>query len=527
MKAGSTIGKKYRLVRSIGAGTMGTVWAAEEIGTRREVALKLLSKSTPELRQRFLREVRLSSRLSHPNIVRLLDAGETDDGEPFLVLELLSGESLADMLKNKRRIEPPVAARIARDIANALEAAHQAKIMHRDLKPANVFLHREPGAAEGVFVVKVLDFGIAKNLGPGEETQATMTGMVVGSPGYMSPEQVALRADIDHRTDLWSLGILLYELLAGVRPFTGSVQDVVRQVLVAPIAPISARVRDVPQELEDVVMRCLERDRDKRIANAAELVALLTPLLESSRIWRAPSSAAIPVARASQSSSPLLGASDATPEGTAFLAPNTPAPDPLPPWRREMQESLSAHRRSSTLTAGIPLPAAEATAPPTARDETATSSTTIHRRRQGRAILFLSFGLGAAAMLALVALVAVIGLPENEPAAPAAQSSVASAPETASAAQAQPRAPTPPATPSPPPPSAATATQEPAAMTMPAVTVAPTPSAKAPAVASANPTPTPTYTALPPCTLTLRVGCRNVSKPGSTSNPRKFSPSGL
>ncbi|MDC3960491.1 serine/threonine-protein kinase [Polyangium jinanense] len=521
MKAGSTIGKKYRLVRAIGAGTMGTVWAAEEIGTRREVALKLLSKSTPELRQRFLREVRLSSRLSHPNIVRLLDAGETDDGEPFLVLELLSGESLADMLKSKRRIEPPVAARIARDIANALEAAHQAKIMHRDLKPANVFLHHEPGAAEGAFVVKVLDFGIAKNLGPGEETQATMTGMVVGSPGYMSPEQVALRADVDHRTDLWSLGILLYELLAGVRPFTGSVQDVVRQVLVAPIPPLSARVRDVPQELEDVVMRCLERDRDKRIANAAELVALLTPLLESSRIWRVPSSAAIPVARASQSSSPLLVASDATPEGTAFLQPNTPAPDPLPPWRREMQESLSAHRRSGALTAGIPLPPAEATAPPITRDETATSSTTIHRRRQGRAILVLSFGLGAAAMLALVALVAVIGLPGNEPAAPTVEPSVAAAPEAASAKQAQEHAPTPKTTPSPPPPpQAPTATQEPTAMAMPALTVAPPPSSTL-VVASAK--AAPTYTPLPPCTLTLRVGCRNVSKPPG----RKFAPSGL
>lgn len=520
MKAGSTIGKKYRLVRSIGAGSMGTVWAAEDIGTRREVALKLLSKSTPELRQRFLREVRLSARLSHPNIVRLLDAGETDDGEPFLVLELLSGESLADMLKNKRRIEPKVAARITRDIANALEAAHQAKIMHRDLKPANVFLHRAPGAAEDDFVVKVLDFGVAKSLGPAEETQATVTGMVIGSPGYMSPEQVGLRADIDHRTDLWSLGILLYELLAGVRPFTGSLQDVVRQVLIAPIPPISARVRAVPEELEDVMMRCLERDREKRVASAAELVALLTPLVESSRIWRAPSSAAISVARPSQSSSPLLVASDATPDGTALLQANAPVPDPLPPWRREMQESLSAHRRSSTLTAGIPLPAAEATAPPTVREESATSSTTIHRRKQGRAILFLSFGLGAAAMLALVVIIVVIGLPGNEVAtAQTAEPVVTTAPQTPSAKQAAQLDPAPPAQPPPPAP-VPVATQEPAPMAMPALTVAPAPSSSALAVASVK--PASTYKPLPPCTLTLRVGCRNVNK-----SQGRFVPSGL
>ncbi len=495
-KAGSTVGKKYRLVRPIGAGTMGTVWAAEEIGSLRGVALKLLAKPTPELRQRFLREARLSARLSHPNIVRLLDVSETDEGEPFLVLELLSGESLDDMLKNKRRIEPVVAARIARDIANALEAAHQAKIVHRDLKPANVFLHHEPGAAEGSFVVKVLDFGIAKSLGSLDETQATMTGMVVGSPGYMSPEQLAQRGELDPRTDLWSLGVLLYELLAGVRPFMGPMQEVVRQVLIAPIPPLSSRVRDVPPELEDIVMRCLERDRDKRIATAAELMALLTPLVESSGVWR---SHAI--------------VSPAKPEGTALLSPDAPAPDPLPPWRREMQASLSAHRRTSTSTASIPLTPVVATAPEAAREEPATIGGSIHRRKQGRAFLFVSFGLAAAAMIALVVLV-VVGLPGSEV---SANADVEPAPTTAP--QAPPTKPMESLEPkrsggAPATPPAPTTTQTPPPLATNTPAVALSSSAAAPVVVSAR--PSSTYTPLPPCSSTLRVRCRNV-QPGSTS----------
>ncbi len=221
-------------------------------------------------------------RKSHPtNIVELYDVGETETGEPFLVLQRLSGQTLADFLNARRRLEPRIAARIGRDIANALVAAHAGKIVHRDLKPANVFLHRDEGLPDGEFVVKVLDFGVSKDLNA-LDGPVTVTGMPVGSPAYMSPEQVSASKDIDTRTDIWSLGIVLYELVVGVRPFTGIVQDVVRHILVTPAERISSRIRNVPPGLDDVVARCLERDRAKRLQSAEEVARMLGALVESS-----------------------------------------------------------------------------------------------------------------------------------------------------------------------------------------------------------------------------------------------------
>src|SRR5262249_47906055 len=144
MKAGDIIGGKYRLTQRIGEGAMGTVWEAINERTGRHVALKLILRPTDDIRRRMLREARAYGSLLHRNIVEIYDVGETETGDPFLVMQLLSGETLADLLMRKRRIEPPLAARIGRDIANAIAAAHDAQIIHRDLKPANIFLHREP-----------------------------------------------------------------------------------------------------------------------------------------------------------------------------------------------------------------------------------------------------------------------------------------------------------------------------------------------------------------------------------------------
>ena len=283
MKSGDILGGKYRLDREIGKGAMGAVWASLDLQTGRHVALKLILPQAEELRnndlrQRLLREAKACWKLRHRNIVQIFDVGETPDGDPFLVLELLHGQTLGDMLKEKRRIEPTIAARIAAEIASALAEAHKEQVIHRDLKPANVFLHREEGTAEDAFVAKVLDFGVCKTL-DSVDSIATQTGTAVGSPAYMSPEQVGMRKDLDHRTDIWSLGIVLYEMLTGSRPFTGSVQEVVRHILLTPVPPPTSKVRDVPEGLDAIVARCTAPKRTDRYANADEVAAALRPIM--------------------------------------------------------------------------------------------------------------------------------------------------------------------------------------------------------------------------------------------------------
>ncbi len=404
MKSGNILGGKYRLVQRIGVGAMGEVWAAENQETGLAVALKFIIPSAPQqrtadLRHRLIREAKACRKLSHRNIVQILDVGETPEGDPFLVLELLHGQTLEDRLKDTRRIEPAMAARMGVEIAKALGVAHEAQIVHRDLKPANIFLHREPGMLDDGFVVKVLDFGVSKHL-EGGEGPATITNVAVGSPAYMSPEQVAMRKDLDGRSDIWSLGVVLYEMLAGVRPFVGTVAEVVRQIALAhinKIPPPSTKVRSVPPELDELVARCLQADRNARYANASDVAQALASVAEASRSIRIPTSIPSPAAANLQAalavatvefqpslrkSAPVAATSPETPSssnaatqplqpamlagmhtvrekpapqpmrgatGTQVMAGNQPVTSPAPAWKKEMNE-WRAQRQSSTGT---------------------------------------------------------------------------------------------------------------------------------------------------------------------------------
>ncbi|WP_437679307.1 protein kinase domain-containing protein [Sorangium sp. So ce131] len=272
LASGVLIDRKYRLVRQIGEGAMGVVWSAVNVATAREVALKLIHRPETEFRLRLQREARNCGALRHRNVIDIYDMGETEAGEPFLVMQLLTGETVAELLARRRRLDTAVAASIGRDVARGLAAAHGMHIIHRDLKPANIFLHREPDMDEPV--VKVLDFGVAKNLSVNDGLH-TVLGGAVGSPLYMSPEQVRAEPNVDHRADIWALGVVLFEMLTGTRPFQGDAQAVFMGILSGEIPTVAKYLRRVDPGLVDLIARCMRRERSERIGSAAEVAAQL------------------------------------------------------------------------------------------------------------------------------------------------------------------------------------------------------------------------------------------------------------
>ncbi|MDI3288638.1 serine/threonine-protein kinase [Polyangium sp. 15x6] len=268
MSGGELIGDRYGLVRQIGTGALGAVWEAEDHTASRHVALKLLSIPNQEVGRRLGEEARAAQAAKHPTLVTILDVGETGGGEPFVAMELLSGETLADRLARERTLPPPLAAQIGRDIASALTIAHAARLVHGDLRPANVFLHGEPGTDAPI--VKLLDLWVARAV---PAVVAETLGL--GSPSYRSPEQLAAPESFDVRTDLWSLGVVLFEMLAGQRPFEGGRADITARITSGPVPRISQLASAVDPALEEIVARCMERERDKRIGSAMVVAHML------------------------------------------------------------------------------------------------------------------------------------------------------------------------------------------------------------------------------------------------------------
>jgi len=343
LTAGMTIAGRYRLVSRIGDGGMGVVWSAINIFTDREVALKFISTPDPDedLRRRLQREARACGALNHRNVIDVYDLVQADNGEPVLVMQLLQGETLADLLRRRRRLEPSLAAHIGRDIAAALAAIHDLKIVHRDLKPANIFLHQEPGG--GRPIVKILDFGVSKRLAAGP-TQRTAPGTAVGSMSYMSPEQIRAPSEVDPRADIWALGVVLFELLTGHRPFQGDISAILTQILEGEIPRVSRFVRHVDPGLVELVAGCLCRDRDQRLGPAERIAQALESFAGAGDPWSQPTPASERIAARSPAPSGMGARADEDDDDDAtlrmqpaMLAPRPPAP-PYPNVRADVNE---------------------------------------------------------------------------------------------------------------------------------------------------------------------------------------------
>jgi serine/threonine protein kinase len=276
---GSTVDRRYLLKREIARGGAGAVFEAEHLYTKRSVALKLLvpeQRSAPEPRARLLREALALSAARHPGVVSALDAGETEDGTPYLVLELLEGRSLEGILAVRRRIGAAEVAWLGSALCDALGSAHRRGIVHRDIKPSNVFVARDEQGRE---VVKLFDFGVARV--PSENNKLTQDGALLGTPEYMAPEQLLAR-EVDGRTDIYALGVTLYECLVGVVPFEGNFGEVLLKVSTEPLTPIRQKVSDVRPEFAVAIERALAREPDGRHADAQSFAEALRKAAPSS-----------------------------------------------------------------------------------------------------------------------------------------------------------------------------------------------------------------------------------------------------
>jgi serine/threonine protein kinase len=278
VQPGEVIAGKYRVERKLGAGAMGVVVSATHLKLEQRVAIKLMldaPRARPDLVARFVREGRASAKIKGEHVARVLDVGELDGGTPYIVMEYLEGVDLAALLKREGAMEPSRAVGYVLEACEAVGEAHSLGIVHRDLKPANLFLATLPGGAR---LVKVLDFGVSK---AGGDLAASGLGLtsaeaMLGSPLYTSPEQLRSSRDADARSDLWSLGVILYELLAGRTPFRG---DIITELLIDIMTnrPPPIGRAGVPPELEAAVLRCLRRPPEERFADVAEFAAALAP----------------------------------------------------------------------------------------------------------------------------------------------------------------------------------------------------------------------------------------------------------
>lgn len=362
VQKGDVLLGKYRVEHVLGEGGMGVVVAARHIHLGELFALKLLlpeALARADAIERFLREARAAARLKSEHVARVHDVGCFENGAPYMVMEHLHGHDLKSVLKARGPLSVAEAILYVHQACEAIGEAHSLGIIHRDLKPANLFLiHRTNGAP----CVKVLDFGISKELDPQNKvgSDLTKTGMFLGSPHYMSPEQMGNVKLTDARSDIWALGVILFELLSGARPFAAEVMtELVTKVIT--MAPRSLRELrpDIPPALEAIVLRCLEKSPQHRFQSVGELMVALHPFLATGEVHgraMTPSQA-----EGRYSASPETEASKWTTVGARSSGPTSPTATPPEQtgaaWGNTSRKSeRSLHKTGPLIAAAVSLP---------------------------------------------------------------------------------------------------------------------------------------------------------------------------
>ncbi|WP_437572664.1 serine/threonine-protein kinase [Sorangium sp. So ce542] len=510
---GDVLAGKYRVEQIVGAGAMGTIVAAWHLELDQRVAMKFLHSPGTEggdPAERFRREARALARIKSEHVARVLDVGSMQGGMPYMVMEFLEGNNLAEEIRARGPLPVVEAVGYVLEAIEAMAEAHAAGIVHRDLKPANLFLARRP---DGGRIIKVLDFGISKSMlgGSRDELALTKTAALLGSPLYMSPEQVRCAKDVDARTDIWALGVIVYEMLIGRTPYNGDSVPQLFASLLHETPPTMAQLRaDVPRELDAVVMHCLAKDPEQRWRNVGDLAAALLAF--------GPAGTHVHVERARR----VLGLPGA--RSSAFSQPGIS----LPPPGAATGGQVAGARLS--VPHGAPSPAASADTGPAV----SSWSNTGQVPRAGRKGAFLGVALAVGAALAAFSFGALLFLfvrpgstaGGDQPPAPAATQLPGAAaqdpaPEAApGAASAAPPGATP--APEPPAPAGSAAAPEPPAPAGSAA--APEPpaaagSAAAPAAASSP--PPASRPVAPPASAAARPAERPQPGAGAQQEPRR------